>query len=341
MDLKKTIQNKYFESNYEHEKALRKELEKELLQLRNELRISDKRYQQSLAIKASPNNIIKIKPIKSITGDSESVAFLICSDWHVEELVTLQSTNGMNDFNLQIADKRINRLFSKTPDLIDMWRSNTKIDTLVLGLLGDFLTGYIHEEYLENNQLSPIETTLWLLKRLRGGIQHLLDNGKFKQIIIPCCVGNHSRITQKRRIATEHKNSLEFMMYHVLSQYFEDDHRVKFLIPESYHTILEVFNYKVRFHHGTSVSYQGGVGGLSIPLNKYILRSNKTQSAYIDVIGHFHQTIAEKNFITNGSLIGYNSYAVHIAAPYEEPQQSLFFLEKRLGRTALIPIILK
>ena len=33
----------------------------------------------------------------------------------------------------------------------------------------------------------------------------------------------------------------------------------------------------------------------------------------------------------NGSLIGYNNYALSIAAPYEEPRQSFFLVDSHRG----------
>jgi hypothetical protein len=69
---------------------------------------------------------------------------------------------------------------------------------------------------------------------------------------------------------------------------------------------LQIYDVTVRFHHGHSIRYAGGVGGIYIPTNKAIAQWNKGRHADLDVFGHFHQLRDGGNFICNGSLIGYN-----------------------------------
>ena len=48
---------------------------------------------------------------------------------------------------------------------------------------------------------------------------------------------------------------------------------------------------------------------------------------------HFHQLKNGGNFITNGSLIGYNAFAIQIKADYEPPRQK-FFMYSSTGEVA-------
>jgi hypothetical protein len=56
------------------------------------------------------------------------------------------------------------------------------------------------------------------------------------------------------------------------------------------------------------------------------------------VFGHFHQLKDGGDFVSNGSLIGYDSYALSIKADYEEPRQALILMDKKRGRTSLWPV---
>ena len=94
----------------------------------------------------------------------------------------------------------------------------------------------------------------------------------------------------------------------------------------------------LRFHHGDAIRYEGGVGGLTIPANKAIAQSNKSRTAYLDIFGHYHQMLDGGKFVSNGSLIGYNPYAIRIKASYEEPKQVFFLMERDKGKTAVYPI---
>lgn len=272
-------------------------------------------------------------------SESEATAFAIASDWHVEETVDPKTVNDLNAYNLEIAEERISKFFRAILRLVEIERHGTRIDHLVVALLGDMMTGYIHEELQENNGLSPTETVLWLRKRIVAGLRLLLKEGGFKRILVPCCYGNHGRTTKKPRHATGAVNSYEWMMYHVLK---DDVPEVEWGIADGYHLLLNVCGRIIRFHHGDNVMYQGGIGGLTIPMEKAIAAWNRGRETapYLDIFGHHHTAMQNPRFISNGSLIGYGPYSLAIKAGYEAPQQTFFLLDSKRGRTATFPIFL-
>ena len=81
------------------------------------------------------------------------------------------------------------------------------------------------------------------------------------------------------------------------------------------------------------------MGGIFIPANKAIAQWNKVQWADLDVFGHFHQMKDGGNFVSNGSLIGFNAYALSIKADYEHPKQAFFLIDRKRGRTITAPIV--
>ena len=129
-------------------------------------------------------------------------------------------------------------------------------------------------------------------------------------------------------------------MYCNLADHYRHEPRIKFLIAEGMHSYLDVYGQTIRFQHGHAIKYNGGVGGIYIPVNKAIAQWNKARHADIDVFGHFHQNIFAPNFVCNGSLIGYNTFALSIKADFEHPKQAMFLMDKKRGRTAMWPILL-
>jgi hypothetical protein len=116
--------------------------------------------------------------------------------------------------------------------------------------------------------------------------------------------------------------------------------QVQWQVSESYHNLVTIYDKIIRFHHGDGLSYQGGIGGLTIPVEKAIANWNKSPAkADLDCFGHWHTQMQSPKFCSNGSLIGYNAYAISIKAPYEHPQQTYFLFDKRRGRTMTAPII--
>lgn len=269
---------------------------------------------------------------------SQSTAFMIASDWHVEETVEPGTVEAVNQYDLAIAKARIERFFQNGLKLVEMCRSRSNIDTLVLAVLGDLITGYIHEELVEGNQLSPTEASYYAYEQLTAGLDLLVEHGGFRRIIVPCCWGNHGRTTERPRIATAAQNSYEWLLYRFLLAKYQDHPVVSMKLPEGYHNYLEVYGQLIRFHHGDGIRYSGGVGGLHIPLNKAIAQWNKFKRAYLDVLGHWHSRKSSSDYITNGSIIGFNAYSIRIKADFEPPCQSFFLMHPQRGKTVEAPI---
>lgn len=317
-------------------RKIQSDLRKSIEYWQDECRKLNDSLDVALALKSGKTKAAKItKPAKS---KSESVAVMVASDWHVEEKVDRRTVNDLNEFNLSIAEKRIRAFFHNSIRLVEIQRNGTDIKTGVLAMLGDFMSGYIHDELIENNELSPTQTILWLMPRIEAGIRYVIEHGGFEKLLVVCAVGNHGRTTQKQRVATGYRNSYEWMMYHILAQRFETDKRVEFRISDGYHNLVEIYGRTIRFHHGESIRYQGGIGGLSIPAHKAISQWNKGNPAYLDVFGHWHQRIDGGSFISNGSLIGYNAFALTIKASPEPPQQTFFLLHHERGKTMVAPV---
>jgi len=284
----------------------------------------------------------KIKTRKN-SRVGNATAVIVASDWHVEENVDPSTVNGKNEYNLKIAEKRAGKFFRKALWLTELVRGGIQINDMVFAILGDMITGYIHEELMEDNNLSPTEASLFVQELLCSGIDYLLKEGNFKNLIIPCCIGNHGRTTIKKRIATSHKNSYEWLMYKNMEKIYRNNSRVHFLVENGYHTYVTLYDrFKLRFHHGDALRYAGGVGGIAIPANKAVAQWNKTEKAYLDVFGHFHTQMMDCGpFVSNGSLIGWNAFAVSIKASYEEPKQSFFVIDQEKGKICDWPIFLK
>lgn len=270
-----------------------------------------------------------IKGSKSF-NKSEATAILLASDWHYEENVKLSQTNGLNEFNRTIAKERIEKLFKVVAKLIEVHQKEYNIDNFVLALMGDFISGSIHDDLKEGNEIQPTQAIYEVQCLIASGIEYMLKNSNVN-LIIPCSSGNHGRITDKTRVSTAYGNSLEFLMYRTLRDYFKNEKRVKFIINDSYLTYMDIYNYKIRFHHGDSMRYGGGIGGLFIPAFKAISQWDKQIRADWTFFGHFHQLKDGGNFVSNGSLIGFSPYAIRIKADYEKPKQAFLILDKERG----------
>lgn len=263
---------------------------------------------------------------------SEGTVVIVASDWHVEETVGGE-VGGLNLFNPTIAKTRVERFFQSSLRLLTLLQQDLTIETVVLALLGDFISNDIHEEFGDITNEQPMHALVTAQSYLISGLEFLLAHSTVR-FIIPCHSGNHARTTRTTRFAAENGHSLEYLFYLHLAAYFRTEPRLTFLIPEGMHSYLNVYGTTIRFHHGHAIRYAGGVGGIYIPVNKAIANWNSGRHADLDVFGHFHQMRDGGNFIANGSLIGYNAFALSIKAPFERPKQALFLMDKKRSRTA-------
>lgn len=284
-----------------------------------------------------PITINRIKPRLS-DGDSEATAVWVASDWHVEERVDPKVVLGLKEHNMKISRDRSEQFFRVGLRITDILSKDIAIHNVVIPLLGDFITNNIHDELVEINEVGPMDALLHAQELIASGIQYVLDNSEYN-IVIPCHSGNHARTTKTSQMGTENAHSLEYIMYINLAKWFRNDKRVKFHIADGFISYLDIYDFPIRFLHGHIIRYGGGIGGMTIPINKAIAAMDSVRQAYLTVMGHFHKFFDGGNFIVNGSQIGYNAYAMSIKASFEKPKQALFIIDKKRGKTMTCPIL--
>lgn len=297
--------------------------------LLSKLAIAEERAGVAEALKASA----KVpKPIKAKKTDllhkRVATPVFMCSDWHVEETVDPRTVNGLNAYSLIEAEARIERLGDAMCWMIDHHRKSFEIRECVLWLGGDLLTGYIHDELREGNSLSPVQTVLWLQTRIERVIAKLLAVSGLESVTVVTSHGNHGRTTVKTQISTGAANSYEWLLYHQLRRTFESNNRVQFHVADGEFIYLDVNGVTIRFTHGDAAAYGGGVGGITIPLNKAIAKWQTHKHASITCLGHFHQLYDLPGFVVNGSLIGTSPYGLRVGG-FELPAQASFLIDAK------------
>ena len=271
---------------------------------------------------------------------SEGVAILQWSDWHVEGRVDKEEVAGLNEYNPEIAEARAKKCARVGLRLVEIERTATKIEELIILLNGDFINSDIHDDLTSTNYMQPPDALLFAQRLIYENIEFLLKNGKFKKITVICKPGNHSRITDKVPYSQAVRKTLEWILYHNLATIFEvkGTKGIEFIIPESYTYIHQVYGFGVRTCHGENFIYNKGIGGAWVSINRDLLRWNQKEPAYMTFFGHLHEWDATKDAVKNGSLIGYTGLAQKKGYPYQPPIQSFTLIEKLKGLICNRPI---
>jgi hypothetical protein len=282
---------------------------------------------------------------------NEATPIILVSDVHPDSTVDPATIYPFtNEFNPAIAEKSLDNVYGNACELMSICDKQVYIKRSVLWLGGDMMENYLREENVEENSMSPMEALLWNYNRHRAGIQYMLDHTKVEKIDIITNQGNHGRMRgpgdSKKKFSSDWKNNSDYVLYQLLREWFAKERRLAFHITKSYFNTARIYDWNVRFHHGDAVRYAGGIGGLMIPLNRFIANTNRgsAQTVHLDISGHCHQKGMDTPgsiAVTNGSVIGYNAFAQSIGAKYEAPSQVFLLVDKLHGKTACYPIFVR
>jgi len=275
---------------------------------------------------------------------SPGVPTLMASDWHWGEVVDPEQINGVNKFNLQIAHRRAKALISRTVDLLKNHMVNPTYPGIVFALGGDMVSGDIHDELRESNELATIPTVLDLLEVLCACVHSLAD--AFGNVHIPCVTGNHGRNTLKIRAKGRVHTSYDWLLYCLLEREFKADKRVSFQVSSGPDCSYSVFGHRYLLTHGDQFRGGDGLIGMLGPVirgdHKKRSRNGQIGLEYDTMlVGHWHQYCHLGRVIVNGSLIGYNEYANQGNFGFEMPKQALFMTHPKHVITFAMPVVLE
>ena len=259
-------------------------------------------------------------------------AVALFSDAHIEETVIPSSVLGMNEYNISIAEKRIQSYFQNLCECL----KEDQVDDLIFASLGDTISGYIHDELAQCNGLSPLEATYKAQSLIYSGLKYLCEETNLHSIKFIGIVGNHSRTTKKIQHANGFKMSYEWLMYQNIQKFCEmEGLPIEFCIPESEVAIVNSPDgQKFIFAHGFQIKGGGNgtVCGIYPALNRLALKWGKVFGQDRIYIGHFHQCVSINNAVVNGSIIGFNTFALTNGMAYEEPAQMYEVYDTNIGQ---------
>lgn len=266
-------------------------------------------------------------PQRVAKGDRKHDATMVVllSDVHCEEVVRPEQVNGLNSFDLEVCEARLAELQERFFAMLEHERQLARVDRVVLWLGGDLISGMIHPELAEENSLHPLAAIRWIGERLRGFIDAVADNAR--EVVVATSCGNHGRTTEKLR-TNEADTSYEHHLY-LTMRAAEKRRNVRWQIGEGHLNYLDLDGFRIRFCHGHAIRYQGGIGGIHVPLNKAIAAWDATERADLTCLGHWHQFSWGRagRYVSNGSVIGHSAYAVRIKASFEPPCQAAIVID--------------
>lgn len=259
----------------------------------------------------------------------------LLSDVHSGELVSLEETMGLNEYNRYIMLERLDTYFQK---LIE-YGQEMKADILYLQMLGDMISGTIHEELIANSDLDTTESMIIFADYVAQWIQKL--SKYFVEIHISALSGNHGRFSKKPPFKKKNTLNFDYIAYEFIRR--ETAKIVKsFDLPKSAYLVKDIMGEPILFIHGDMV--KGGTG-LQPTSGTWIRDFTKLNSVFEKVgkkfkyvnMGHFHTSILDfpsfdgTSIIVNGSVKGADEFSLGAVKKGEPPTQVVYTVEKGEG----------
>lgn len=266
----------------------------------------------------------------------ESVA-LAAACWHIGETVDFGSMGGLNEYNFEIFTSRLQRMIEKAISFCHRNMKEHVFEEFHLMLLGDMVSGIIHDELLESNEMHIVDQTMV------GALvtaQAIMDLARaFPKVVVTGVPGNHGRTQKQKQYKDKGSKSFDYMFYNILAMMLKDQKNVEFNIPRSYWAILQIQGFNFQLMHGDTVRSWGGIPfyGLNREMNKWTeIHAIREQVMHYYVSAHYHTKavlqsgVGER--IMTGSLKGGDEYAIGLGL-YSDPVQLLFGIHRDHGKT--------
>jgi hypothetical protein len=263
------------------------------------------------------------------------------SDFHWGEYVDPKQIGGVNSFNLTIARQRLETVIQGAIKLSRILSPEMKYPGVVTPLLGDMISGNIHDELQATNELNTMPTVLDLYRNLVPAIKLLADT--FGYVFLPCVGGNHGRDTKKTWAKDRNHTSFDWLLYQFLAVAFEADDRVTFFIPDGSDALYRIYDVRYLGTHGdqfkSSDSIIGPIGPITRGAQKKLARNVAVDQEFdVMVFGHWHQRMLSSQLRGNSSLKGLDEYAYQGNFKFEPPSQNFFMTHPDHGITFDAPL---
>ena len=296
------------------------------------------------------SRMVPSPPQWKLTAPKDAARFhgmpvLFGSDFQFGEVVLPEQVEYKNAFNVEIAKRRYRTMIEKSILLCFDVFSNPSYPGIIYARGGDAVSGDIHSDLRETNELSAIPAVMELANEEIAGIEHLAD--RFEAVWVISIPGNHGRTTIKPPSKNYAELSYELLLADIIERHFraKDDKRVQFWTPRSADAVFRIFGWTFVLTHGDRIGSRGGQGFIG-PIATIIRGTEKIRRQYATwgthvhwvMMGHHHTTGNPPHCISNGSLVGYNQFARDIRADPEPAQQTLFLVHPEWGVTSIWPI---
>lgn len=270
---------------------------------------------------------------------------LMWSDLHASEVVSAESVRGINEYSWDIMVKRMataqDSIFSHVEHFA------FPVEQFTVWMLGDMLSGDIHDELAITNDRPTVEAVVDLAYEHLPWLLAFAEY--FPKVHISAVCGNHPRRTKKPSFKEYHSNA-DWLFYKTLEALLRTNPQFSFDIPRSAMSVTKVAkNWTALLMHGDGIrTTMPGVPWGGVIRRVTTLEAQFTQARkpldYI-AMGHWHTRnaldgIHAETYI-NGSAKGADEYGLQNFGSGRAAAQTLLTFHPKRGNTGVYPLQLQ
>ena len=248
-------------------------------------------------------------------------SLLLWSDLHAGEVVDPDQVHGVNSYDWA---EMLHRHDLLTKSLLS-FRDHRPYDVgaLRIACLGDMVSGDIHAELSQSNEMIAIDVAFQLGLDMARWIENLVP--EFPRITLDCVVGNHGRLTVKPTAKNVHAN-WDWVFYKFVEQLLQRYETVTVTAPRSAFHHMRIFDRTLLLWHGDGV--RSSTPG--VPWGGVLRRAKSLESQFSHLgpiahhlIGHWHsaQAVDDLRILVNGSIKGPDEYSLKAYGGGTPPMQ--------------------
>jgi hypothetical protein len=317
------------------EEELLREENRELLAALRRGRRSDVRDERIIA--AVEAALADVKPSVTFTADQRVAPsdaahhryVAMWSDWHGGENVDPETVMGVNDYDWEIMEERVDQLLHGT---LSHLRNSPEATGLDILLKGDMCSGFNHEELAVTNDYPLAEQGVKMGYLIGRAVEELTQH--VPEVRVASVVGNHPRLKPKPAAKNTHDN-MDWVAAIIAKEYLRENDVVTDFTVGRTSLIHVVAGRNVYVFHGDGIrSSMPGVpwGGVMRRVNEI----GRQQPIRIDhyALGHFHDpnVVQGGRILMNGSLKGVDEWVLKNFGGGSPPTQLLIGFDERASR---------
>ncbi len=296
----------------------------------------------------------KIKPFKQLPsarkiGKKHIInedLVLHLSDGHHDQIVTLEETGDLEQYDFLISCARAEKLIDTVIEHSQEHLTNYNFQNLWILANGDHTSGEIHGHEKRSYFRNQMKNTLAIGQLHALMIRDLAPY--FENVYCVYVPGNHGRRTATKDHYGAHEH-WDYMVAKTTELWLRDVDNVGFAIPNAFSVNVDIRGHGFHMCHGDDVR-----GSLGIPFYGMV-RKQKNLMALNNItggtriryfcMGHHHVQASmadlDGELLVNGAWLGNDPFSYNSFSGYRSPTQLLHGVHDRHGVTWRLPIGLK